>query len=357
MSADLLHSRVRDEVLWRDLRLQRAGTAPDGRPIYAPREDGRTNEELQDFLLTNTGQGEGTVWTVDFSKTWRTAAGRFDAYLGYGHQDVEDVNPGTSSTAVSNWDNVAVSDPNDPGLATSNYEIEHRFTTSLAWRKSFFGAYETSVGLFGERRSGRPYSLTFGGGSPVWGDPRQDERQRQLFYVPNGDVLYEVPCTAADVSAGVVGCANALGYTSATPAAARFASDTEAFIRRHGLEKYRGRIMPRNSERSPWVSVLDLRIAQELPVFGKTRGLLTLDIENLANLLDNDWGQLRQVSFPYVAPVVDAGRIATAGCPGGATTCYVYRPQAGATGPVEPFETISSLPSVWRLQLGFRIEF
>jgi outer membrane receptor for ferrienterochelin and colicin len=357
MSADLIHSRVRDEVLWRDLRLQRAGTAPDGRPIYAPREDGRTNEELQDFLLTNTGQGEGTVWTVDFSKTWRTAAGRFDAYLGYGHQDVEDVNPGTSSTAVSNWDNVAVSDPNDPGLATSNYEIEHRFTTSLAWRKSFFGAYETSVGLFGERRSGRPYSLTFGGGSPVWGDPRQDERQRQLFYVPNGDVLYEVPCTAADVSAGVVGCANALGYTSATPAAARFASDTEAFIRRHGLEKYRGRIMPRNSERSPWVSVLDLRIAQELPVFGKTRGLLTLDIENLANLLDNDWGQLRQVSFPYVAPVVDAGRIATAGCPGGATTCYVYRPQAGATGPVEPFETISSLPSVWRLQLGFRIEF
>ena len=57
---------------------------------------------------------------------------------------------------------------------------------------------------------------------------------------------------------------------------------------------------------SPWVSVLDLRMAQELPIFRKTRGILTFDIENFANLLNNDWGQLRQVSFPYVAPVVDA---------------------------------------------------
>ena len=146
-------------------------------------------------------------------------------------------------------------------------------------------------------------------------------------------------------------------YSSATPAAARFASDMDAFIQEQGLEKYRGKIMPRNARRSPWVTVLDLRVAQELPIFRKTRGILTVDIENFANLLNNDWGQLRQVSFPYVAPVVDAGRIANAGCPNGAPTCYVYRPRSGATGPVKPFETISSLPSVWRIQLGFRIEF
>lgn len=356
MTADLLYSRVNDEVLWRDLRLERVGAAPDGRPIYGQRADGR-DPTAQDLLLTNTGEGESTVWAVEFGKTWRTAAGRFDGSFGYGHQDVREVNPGTSSTATSNWDNVATSDPNDPGLSTSNYEIEHRFTTSLAWRKAFFGGYDTSISLFGERRSGRPYSLTFGSDSPVWGDPRQGARQRQLFYVPDGDVLYEVPCTAADVAGGVPGCASTLSYTSATPAAARFASDMEDFIRQQGLEKYRGRIVPRNAQRSPWVTVLDLRFAQELPIFRKTRGILTLDIENLANLLNSDWGQLRQVSFPYVAPVVDAGRIANAGCPNGAPSCYVYRPRSGATGPVKPFETVSSLPSVWRMQLGFRIEF
>jgi hypothetical protein len=356
MTADFLYSRVSDEVLWRDLRLDPAGTAPDGRPIYAQRADGR-GPTTQDLLLTNTAEGESTVWSVDFSKTWRMASGRYDAYFGYGHQDVRDVNPGTSATASSNWDNVAASDPNDPGLATSNYQIEHRFTTTLAWRKAFFGDYETSVGLYGERRSGRPYSLTFGSGSPVWGDPRQAARQRQLFYVPDGDVIFEAPCSAEDVTLGVAGCASTSSYSSANAAAAQFASDMDAFIRQQGLEKFRGRIIPRNSQRSPWVTVLDLRVAQELPVFRKSRGIVTVDIENFANLLNNDWGQLRQVSFPYVAPVVDANRITAAGCPDGAPRCYVYRPRAGTIGPVKPFETISSLPSVWRIQLGLRIEF
>jgi hypothetical protein len=356
LTADLIYSRVKDEVLWQDIRLEQVGTAPDGRPIYAPRDDGRSNPFLQDFLLTNTAEGEGRVFTIEFSKTWRLGAGRFDAYLGYGNQDVRDVNPGTSSTASSNWDNVAVSDPNDPGLETSNYEIEHRFNGSVHWTKALFGEYETSIALIGERRSGRPYSYTFGAGSPVWGDPRQAARQRHLFYVPDGDVIFEGACTAAEVGV-VAGCANAGDFTSNNAAAAQFAADMDAYIEEQGLEKWRGRIMPRNSHRSPWVTSLDLRFAQELPIFRKTRGILTFDIENFTNLLNSDWGQLRQVSFPFFTPVADANRIETSGCPDGAASCYVYRPRSGTTGPVRPFNAISSLPSIWRMQLGFRIEF
>ena len=231
------------------------------------------------------------------------------------------------------------------------------FKGSFAWRKAFFGDYETSVALVGERRSGRPYSYTFGGGTPqaVWGDPRQASRQRQLFYVPDGDVIFEALCTEDDVTNAVAGCASTSIVNPAR--SAQFASDMEAYIEQQGLERYRGRIMPRNSHRSPWLSVLDLRFAQELPIFRKTRGILTFDVENFANMLNSDWGQLRQVSFPYVAPVVDVNRIATTGCPNGAASCYVYRPRSGSTGPVVPFKTISTLPSVWRVQLGFRIEF
>ena len=355
LSADLIYSRVKDEVLWQDIRLQQVGTAPDGRPIYAPRDPNRSSS-VQDFLLTNTDQGEQTVFTIDFSKTWRMGAGRFDAYLGYGNQDVKDVNPGTSSTASSNWDNVAVSDPNNPGLERSNYEIEHRYSGSFGWRRAFFGDYETSLALIGERRSGRPYSYTFGSGSLIWGDPRQGSRQRHLFYVPDGDVIFEGACSAAEVNV-VVGCSAEGVFTANNAAAAQFGRDMDQFIEEQGLERYRGRIAPRNSHRSPWVSVLDLRFAQELPIFRRTRGIVTFDIENFANLLNKDWGQLRQVSFPYVAPVADAVRIATAGCPDNAASCYVYRPRSGQTGPTKPFNTISTLPSVWRMQLGFRIEF
>ena len=162
-------------MLWKDLRLVQTGTAPDGRPRYTSRADvspcnpGATppcnRPSGQDLLLTNTHQGSGTVFATDFSKTWRTRAGRFDAYLGYGYQDIKDVNSGTSSTARSNWDSFAVADVNDPGLETSNYEIEHQFKGLFSWRKAFFGDNETSVAIVGERRSGRPFSYTFGAGT------------------------------------------------------------------------------------------------------------------------------------------------------------------------------------------------
>ena len=174
MTADIIYSRVNEEVLWQDIRLQQIGTAPDGRPIYGPRPMVARARRSR-ISCSRTRPRARAPFSRLTHKTWRTGAGRFDAYLGYGYQDVKDVNPGTSSTASSNWDNVAVSDPNDPGLETSNYEIEHMFKGSFAWRKAFFGDYETSIALVGERRSGRPYSYTFGGGSPqaVWGDPRQ----------------------------------------------------------------------------------------------------------------------------------------------------------------------------------------
>ena len=355
MTADVIVSNVKDEVLWQDIRLVQTGTAPDGRPRYSPAVDGRTSSSIQDLLLTNTGGGKGKVYTVDLTKTWRTGAGRFDAYLGYGYQDIKDINPGTSSTASSNWDNLAVADPNNPGLSTSNYEIEQQFKGQFTWRRTFFGDYETSVSLVGQSRSGRPYSYTFGGGTllSVFGDPRQADRQRQLFYVPASptDVIYEALCTAADVTAMVPGCTSTTSFSSANAAAAQFASDMEAYIDQQGLAQYRGRIVPRNSHTSPRVSILDLRLSQELPFWRKARGVLTFDVENLANLIDSDWGQFRQVSFPYVAPVVDVNRIDSA------TNRYVYRPRTGQSGPVAPPESIAALPSVWRLQLGVRIEF
>ncbi len=374
-TADVVLSRVKDEVLWKDLRLEpipATPTAPDGRPRYRTRADvspcnpGQTppcnRPSGQDLLLTNTHQGSGTVFATDVSKTWRTRAGRFDTYLGYGYQDIKDVNSGTSSTARSNWDSYAVADPNNPELETSIYEIEHQFKGLFSWRKALFGDNETSMALVAERRSGRPYSYTFGAGTSVFGDPRQATRQRHLFYVPEisgaGAAIYEATCQAADV--GVVPqcpLPASVGVAVNPVRSAQFASDVQAFIQSEGLERYRGRIVPRNSGRSPWVTTVDLRLAQEIPIWRKARGVVSLDIENLANLVNNDWGQIRQVSFIYVAPVLDVNRIATTGCPGGAASCYVYRPRAGQTGPTPPVTSLTALNSVWRIQLGLRFEF
>ena len=326
LTGDVMYSTVKDEVLWKDVRLFQSGTAPDGRPIYSQTGPSSRGSSTQDFVLSNTNEGRALIFTIDLSKSWVTRAGIMDLYVGYGHQDVLDVNPGTSSTASSNWDNLATEDPNNPKLAVSNYEIEHRFTMAFNWRKDFFEDLFTSAGLFVERRSGRPYSYTFGSGTTVFGDPRQGSRQRHLLYVPSGptDVEFAGGLTWAQLS---------------------------AYIDGFGLTQYMGQIAPRNVFNSPWATIADLRLAQEIPTFIKgTRGVLTLDIENLANLINSDWGRLGSVSFPYVTPVLDAAINPVTGK-------YIYRPRSGEAGPVAPNFSLSALPSVWRIQLGVRFEF
>jgi outer membrane receptor for ferrienterochelin and colicin len=347
MTADLMYSEVKDEVMFQDLRLNQTGVAPDGRPIYGYADETCANPDpthvppypaptycpqrpksyvVQDILLTNTSKGRSTIFTIDLSKNWQTVAGDVGMYVGYGHQDVTDVNPGTSSIASSNWKYLATDDINNPGAATSNYEIEHRFTLALNWKKAFFGDAYTSAALFIDRRSGRHYSYTYGRGTNAFGDP-QSYYQRNLFYVP----LVDDPLV-----------------TYSTPAFEQAVND---FIDSNNLSKYRGQIAPRNGFSSPWVTTADLKLAQEIPLGWKDlRGVLTLDILNVANLINNKWGQYSQVGFPYVAPVLDATLTADG-------SQFVYKPISGSSTPQAAYKSVSALPSVWRIQLGFRIEF
>ncbi len=323
LTGDVVFTDVKDAINYIDARLVQVGTAPDGRRIYGTRP-GSPTQAGQDFILSNTDRGSQLSISFDAEKSWTTRSGTYDLSVGYGFQDADDVNPGTSTTASSNWDNIATSDPNDLSLAVSNYEIKHRATMQLTWRKPFFGEYETRATLYFERRSGRPYSYTFGRGTTIFGDPRQAARERQLFYVPRD---------ATDVTV-----AGGLTYAA-----------LDEFIIGTGLDRYRGQIAPRNAFTSPWVSVADLRLSQQLPAFGEGHKFtLTFDIRNFANLLNNKWGQLSQISFPLVQPVVDA-RIVNGR--------YEYRPLAGETGPRPLAFSVSALPSVWRMQLGLRYEF
>lgn len=316
LTLDAQFAQTREAVLWQNIRFTRIGTLPDGRPRYGliPGATGGN-----DYLLTNTGEGNRMTLSAALDAGWETAFGDIDAYVGYAFQDSEDVNPGTSSTASSNWDNVAVADMNNPEKATSNYEIRHRVTWETSWSKTFFEGFKTTLSFVGEHRTGRPYSFTFRDGGSIFGDSRQDARDRQLFYVPancNEVILRNVTC-----------------------------ADLDAFIERNELGEYRGQIVPRNSHRSPWVHTVDMSLRQEIPAFFKGhRAVLTFDVQNLTNLLNNDWGRLEQVGFPSVAPVTTPSIDA-------ATGRYIY------TGLSDPNLTTSARRSVWQIQVGVRYEF
>src|SRR5207237_4197026 len=105
-----------------------------------------------------------------------------------------------SSRSVSNYGLAAVTDPQDPPLAVSNYERAHRFTLAAEFSRAVIGDFvkskpwknmKTSAGLFVESRSGQPFSFTFADANTgdslgrIFGEEREfARRNHQLFYVP-----------------------------------------------------------------------------------------------------------------------------------------------------------------------------
>jgi Carboxypeptidase regulatory-like domain/TonB dependent receptor-like, beta-barrel/TonB-dependent Receptor Plug Domain len=328
-SSDIILSSVKDATYWKELTCGTTptGTAPDGRPVY------NCDPSRFDLLLTNTGIGHGRVISFLAEKTFFED---LNFRTSYSNQNIVDANSGTSSTATSNYGKSASSDPLTPTAATSNYERKHRFTFNFDYRHKFIGDNETRFTLFGESRSGQPFSYTFDdpgsrGIQNIFGENRDfARRDRALFYVPTGPndpiVTY------------------APGFDQAA-----FTS----FLASSGLDKYAGQIAPRNAFRSSWVNRWDLSIKQEIPgIFpNDAKGIFSMDIRNIGNLIDGSWGQYNQVFFPYVQPVVEATVV------GGQYVYSDFTNTAVRSNGTLTRSSTSSTASNWSIQFGLKYKF
>jgi hypothetical protein len=341
-SAELLYTKVNKGLHYERLDL---GTAtytagPDGRSLYWTNPYTRTGTrngsnagvaDLADtlpgyenvtgwandgvLLLTNTSNGRSAQFTAGLSKplvdTWGWS-------LNYTYTNATEVNPLTSSRAISNWSNKAVFDPNSDEAATSNYEIRDRITGSVQFRKAFFGDYSTIFSVFYEGRSGAPHSWRFRN------DMNGDGYTNDLLYVPEaaGDVIFT---------------------GGAAMEAAFFQWVTE-----NGLDRYRGGVVERNGLRNPWVNQFDLRISQELPGFFKGhKSELWLDVMNVGNLINKDWGRIQ-----YNSPYGDRVAVDFQGVDA-ASGKYIYNFNPANVTSV----AWTDWESRWSLQLGFRYKF
>ncbi|HYF23606.1 MAG TPA: TonB-dependent receptor [Caulobacteraceae bacterium] len=340
--AEYVKSDVEKGLLWQELLAENniIGATPDGRPIYGPRAN------RYDLVLTNTNEGGAEQWAFAISKEWREGwAEGLDFDLSYTTVDSEDVNPGTSSVAASNYGQVAVFDPNDPDVATSNYELAFATKLTVGYQRKFFGDNRTSIRLFAQRRAGLPYSYTFdytGSNSVAAGAPFGEngvfaQRDRSLLYVPMTDSSGNVTATS-DPNVTYGGSFNV--------------ADFNTFLKERGLIQYAGGAAPRNAFRSPDVNIVDMRIAQEIPAFfpSGAKAELYMDIENLGNLLNEEWGVVQQIGFPYFSNNVVAG--VTPGCTGGAGACQ-YNYTSFTNRAPSAFNT----QSLWQIKWGVRFKF
>jgi hypothetical protein len=330
LSADVLHNTLENTPYWYDQRCERpVSTAPDGRGVY---DCGGAPEAI---VVGSFNGGESTLFALSVTKDWDTKAGRFDLFASYTHADVKDIGYGTSSTATSNYSDFAAYDRQSPREGISNFQVEHMLKIRVNWSKELIPGYETRVSLFATRRSGQPYSYTFSennncvldvGGGRCPRESRNDDAGH-LLYVPAGinDPLFSPASFGGDAAA------------------------QQAFIDyidSSELAQYRGGIAPRNNDNSRMTTIVDLRLQQELPTLSSDHSFkLFIDIENLGNLLNDDWGRIERTRYEYerdvASAVINNGQ-------------YEYL-RLNSDRSIKNLEILSQ--SVWQLQIGLKYEF
>jgi hypothetical protein len=129
------------------------------------------------------------------------------------------------------------------------------------------------------------------------------------------------------------------------------------------LNKQRGRIMERNSCRTPFQHRLDLSLRQGIPQFRGHHLALQLDFFNFLNFLNKDWGQIKlptlQATNNNQAALIQNGR--NAGPLNQSIPTFTFDNRLYETDPAEdlgapkPFE--SRTGSVYQVQLTLRYTF
>jgi outer membrane receptor for ferrienterochelin and colicin len=348
--------------------------APDGRQEYGTTlaagqtmygSNARLNRE--DITLFDTHKGyerEVTLWA---EKDFR--GGLFNGLgLSYSFTRTwaQDVNPGTSSVATSNYREVGSSNFNGNVAGNSNYLIKYDNKLSVEYSHAWFGDNFTKIGLFFQDRSGLPFSYGFLDQTTATGAATGMYGLNSLYTTTDNELLY-VPAKDSSGNVTLTSDPKVTYGPNFTPA---MMTAFNTFLHQTGLIDYAGHISPRNQFFSKDYITTDVHLAQEIPGFLPSGAKLEgyLDILNLGNLLNKKWGVLEQGGFPYVLDPITAvncqfsgsaalgNNTAAATCTHGVGNFYQFNSFT------KKFETLNT-PSVtantatWQIKIGFRFKF
>lgn len=328
------------------------GVAPDGRTIYADLQALGISNLTE---LGNTDGSESHVFTVSLQKDFDFGAGFF---VSYAYQDIEWLSEGGSSRGISNWRGITAVDRNNPEARTSFWEVEDSFKISLYYERDFIADLTTRFDVFGQIRSGVPYTLTYDVGSSNALFGRAGDFESPFDNNP----LY-IPMQGGDPNVVFASGFDQDGFFD--------------FVEQVGAPQ--GQIHDVNSATSTWNQQWDFRVQQELPgipgvgrFVGDNNFALVLDIINFPNLLNSDWGtQFGAASFGQLgiveADLVSAADVAANGVDGATaltgdaprTTCVsqgscVYR--YNEFDP-QPASDKNEFDSLYQIRVGIRYEF
>ncbi len=311
-------------------------SGPDNRPRWVGSNSNRINSIIPNAVtLSNQAVGNSWVASVSLEKPFSNGLYVKGAY-SYG-ESKNTVDPG--SIAAGTWfGNAQQGDPNNPGLGFSANNLGHRVFGVLSFNRDFFKFGNTSFSLFWESRTLGNASYVFGGDMNGDGGTAND-----LIYIP---------ASTSEMNFQEF-TASGRTFTVAEQTAA-----WEAYIQQDEyLSANRGKYAERGAVIMPMVSRADFTFAQQLftNISNKKNTLeFRIDILNVGNLLNKDWGigKTFNSTQPLVVPTTAQGGPADAnGVPH-----YRFR-NLGAELISETYRPTATVNDVWRMQFGLRYIF
>ncbi len=271
------------------------------------------------YVFTNTNVGSTFNVSLQLQRKWSNGLFTSLAYSYLDAKDASSIPAEISSDAFAR--NPALGNVNVPVLSPSRYGNKHRVVGSAYKTFEYAnGKMSTSVALYMEYTRGGRFSYTYSGDINGDGSGLND-----LIYIPSDSEIDQMAFTGT-----------AQEQEDQRRALKEFIAQDEYLSARRSqyAEKY--------AILSPWYSTWDMRVLQNFNL-ASTNLQLSMDILNLGNLLNSNWGvrQLPTNTQPIGVSVDGSGN-----------PTYSFDTAQKST-----FTDDFSLLSRWQIQFGIRLSF
>jgi hypothetical protein len=292
------------------------------------------------MVLGNTTRGYSNVFTLGISRSARK--GLYGS-LYYTKTYAEDVSSNPGSQSASAWNGLPNnSSPNAQVSTYSQYMTPDRVVGSLSYRFEYAKRFATTISLFYEGASAGRFSYLYN--SDINGDG------------VNADLIY-VPMSGSQINFAQF-TSNGKTFTVADQQAA-----WDAYVAQDDyLSSHKGQYAERYGAQFPWYSRFDMKLVQEIGLVKSKDGQnhkleITLDIFNVANLLNPAWGIQQQLSIGTLSNRQNILNKVS----GTTTPVFNMATTKDAAGNTilanSTFTNVNTTFSTWSSQLGLRYSF
>lgn len=293
-TAEAIFSKTLNDIYYKDLAYEETGKTYgqtyglewDNRPMMQRVTTGTDFTHV--YGLYNTSKGHTVNLSIKAEKHFDFG---LDLMASYTWTQSKTVNNGSSSVAASNFRyNYTHRNPNSPELGNSAFNIPHRLQASAFYRFETAKNFTTTIGLIYQAKSGSPYTIYY------YGDVNGDGQSgNDLFFIPTDaqidrmnfeETKYNGQTLTQDMQRQLL-----KDWISGDPY----------------LSKHRGQYYERYADNLAFEHHFDIHIAEKysFKVAKQIHSIeLSLDILNLGNLLNKDWGHTYGDGFGvYYSPV------------------------------------------------------